>query len=221
MINNIADISLLAKNILIRPFTDPSMLWIVLPLILILVLIDLYFGRHRSEELGWNSAFSNTISLLWICIIIFRFLFEKHGFGISTGPEAVKEFIIAGILAFWVLSLLAFNFFHVLPKRFAFAISSWKSVYVAAFIVISVIRGGFPLDLTTLLASVILLASMLLFLKAVMYIIPMSRTAKQSVKRKEDKKKRSDAGKKAAKTKKAKTLKKVIKKKIKKIKNKL
>ncbi|MBD3249334.1 hypothetical protein GF336_04780 [Candidatus Woesearchaeota archaeon] len=212
MIENIINILLLAKDILIGPFIDSSILWIVLPLILILILIDLYFGRHRSEELGWNSAFSNSISMLWICIIIFRFLFQEYGFEITLSPIAVKEFAIAGILALWVIVILTLNFFHIVPKKFAFIISSSKSVYITAFIIISVIFGDFALDSITLIASVILLLILLVFLNAVKCLIPMTNGAKQAVKRKENKKKKSKAGKKAAQTKKAKKAKKRIKK---------
>ena len=41
---------------LTAPFVYTDMLWIILPLILTLLVMELYFGVYSSEELGWSSA---------------------------------------------------------------------------------------------------------------------------------------------------------------------
>ncbi|MEK6921550.1 MAG: hypothetical protein AABX82_06710, partial [Nanoarchaeota archaeon] len=48
------------------PLAIPNILWTILPLLGIAFFIELYFGRYKTEELGWNTAFGNTISLLWV-----------------------------------------------------------------------------------------------------------------------------------------------------------
>ncbi|MBD3310737.1 hypothetical protein GF351_05970 [Candidatus Woesearchaeota archaeon] len=205
MIETVVQHLMIAWEIFIHPWTLRRSLWMILPLMLILVFIHLYFGRHRSEELGWNSAFSNSISLLWICMILSRFLFENYSWSeMLSEPQAMKSLIIIGILVSWVLVLLVLNYFHVMPKRLAFMLSSSDSVYVMAYIVISVIVDGFPLDQKTLIASLALFVIMLSVLQVIKHIIPMTRSAKQVLREREKRDKKEKAGKKAAETRKLK-----------------
>ncbi len=202
MINKILEYLKLAWKIFIRPWTTFDTLWIILPLVLILVLIHLYFGRHRTEELGWNSAFGNSISLLWICAILFRFLFDKFDFAaMMTQPGAMKSLIIVGALTLWVVLLLYLNFFHIMPKKLAFIISSSDSVYILAYIIISVIIGSFILNINTLIASIFLFVFLLIVLQIIKHMIPMTKSSKQTLLNKKKNKKKKKAAKKAAKSK--------------------
>jgi hypothetical protein len=202
MAGNIIGYLILAWKIFIRPWTSPETLWLVLPLVLILLLIHLYFGRHRTEELGWNSAFGNSISLLWVCVILFRFLFSEYKWAaVFFESKPMKSLIIIGVLTLWVLLLLAFNFFHVMPKRLAFVLSSSDSLYILAYIIISVIIGDFALNMKTLIAAIILFIIMLAALQLIKHLIPMTQSAKQVKKARKEKKKKEKAGKKAAKAK--------------------
>jgi hypothetical protein len=190
-------------DIFIAPFTSTHILWIVLPLIIILILIHLYFGRYRTEELGWNSAFGNSISLLWVSAILWRFLLDKYRWTtLISEPEAMKSLIVIGILTLWVLILLVFNFFHIVPRKFAFIISSADSVYILAYIIIAAIVGGFVLDEKTLIAAIGLFIIMLIALQLIKHLIPISKGSKQVIKERKEKETRKKAGKKAAKTKK-------------------
>ncbi len=186
-----------AWQILLQPWQHPQTLWMILPLVLILILIHLYFGRYRSESLGWNSALGNSISLLWILVILFRFLFENYPASEIFGSE-VKKFTLMILLSLWVLLLLIFNFFHIVPKRFAFLISSADSTYVLAYIIISLIVLNFPLNLDVLLAVLFLFIVLIVFFRLIKKSVPMTSSAQQVMK----KRKRKKAGKKAARTKK-------------------
>lgn len=205
MIELAASYLVLIKDILVSPWLHSKTLWVVLPLVLILFLIHLYFGRYRSEELGWNSAFGNSISLLWICMILFRFLFEKYGLGtIVSETEAMNSFIVVAILTIWVFLLLIFNFFHVMPKKLAFVVSSSGSVYVLAYIITSVIVGDFALNLKTLIASLILFILLAIALQGIKHMIPMSQSARQVLKERRKREGRKKGGKKSAKSRKKK-----------------
>lgn len=201
-------------DILITPFIKTDILWIVLPLLLILVMIHLYFGRNRSEELGWNSAFSNSISLIWISVILMRTLYQKNGMDIISDPSSSKSLILVGIFASITLILMFFNFFHILPKRLAFTISSSESMYITAFIIISVILGDFPLDMHTLVSSIIVFIVLVILFKSIKCLVPLSRNAEQTIKKREKKEHRKKAGRKAARTKKLRKTVKKIKKKL-------
>lgn len=183
-----------AWNILVSPWLSLDTLWTVLPLVMILVLIHLYFGRYRTEELGWNSAFSNSISLLWVCVILARSLFEEYGFKQIFYENGFREMVLVGLLVFLVLSMLVFNYFHLLPKRLAFIFSSSDFVYVLAYVVISLIVGGFSINKNSLFAAVLVYAVLVLFLQLIKSFVPVSPNSKQTLK----KQNRRKAGKKAA-----------------------
>ncbi len=189
-------------EILITPWLSSDGLWAILPLVLILIFINLYFGRNRSEELGWNSAFGNTISLLWVCIILWKFLLTNHTFVEIFSHPLVRDFILLGILSLWVLLLSVLNFFHVLPRKFAFFISSSYSLYILGYIVISFVIGGVVITKTSLLGAIILFLLLFLISQFLKWIIPMDPADKQIVKKRERKKKYKKRAKKAAKTKK-------------------
>lgn len=193
-------------HILREPWLQRESLWIILPLIIILVLMHLYFGRYRSEELGWNSSFGNSISLLWISVILSNFLFSKFSFQELYFGEQFGRLIVLGILVLWVLIILIFNFFHVLPKKFSFIISSAGSVYIFAYVVISLIFGNFVFNKEIVISSLLAFLVLLLLVQTIKHLVPMTRNAKQVLEIRKEKKIRKKAGKKAAKTKKWKAL---------------
>lgn len=192
-----------AKDIFISPWLHPQALWMILPLILILLLIHLYFGRNRSESLGWNSAFGNSISLLWVCVLLSKFLIENHGLNAILYQNNVRtNAILILILSFWVILLIIINFFHIISKRITFIISSTDTVYILSYILISLIITEKPLNTKTLLASFFLFITMILLLQLIKFLIPMSKEAKLILKKREAKNKKKNAIKKATRTRK-------------------
>jgi len=178
-------------KLFITPWTNSEILWVILPLVLILILIHIYFGRYRNEELGWNSAFGNAISLLWICVILFRFLFHKYNYHeLTTNIIFLKSFAITSIMTLWVISLLAFNFLHKLPKQFAYLISSADSVYILAYIAISMVMGEINITNWTFAGAIVLFIFLHLLLEVIRYLTPMSTGSKISKSKKKNGKKK-------------------------------
>jgi hypothetical protein len=191
----------------ITPWKHVETLWAVLPLILILVLIHLYFGRHKTEQLGWNSAFGNSISLLWICVILVKLFFTQHSLhDVSVDPLVFQKSILLGLLLIWVFVQLVFNFFHTIPKRFAFVLSSADSVYILAYILISIIAGRIMVDKHGVLAAVVLFCVMVGILEFIKYITPGSARAERILKKREQKKEQRKFAKKNARKKKFKKI---------------
>jgi len=50
-----------ALEIVRQPMLNPDIVWVMLPLIVTVILIQLYFGRYQIEKLGWNSALANSL----------------------------------------------------------------------------------------------------------------------------------------------------------------
>ena len=69
------------------PFSHPDMLWMALPLLVSTLFMQIYFGRYKSEKLSWNTAFSNSLILIFVGIDSIRFLIGSYIW--SNGPTLV------------------------------------------------------------------------------------------------------------------------------------
>lgn len=202
VMNYLATILLpLVWHIFLVPWQSGDTLWMILPLILILVLIHLYFGRYKTEELGWNTALGNSISLLWICVILFRYFFETSDLTKVFVEEALLEkFILLALMAAWVLLLVFFNFFHVFPKRAAFMISSADGIYVMAYILIALVGGDIPLNRDTILASIVLYLLVVGILQFLKFLVPPAEEVKKELEKEEKEEMHEKAARKAVRT---------------------
>lgn len=193
---------LLAWDIFINPLQNSSTLWIVLPLILILLLIHIYFGRYPTENISWSTAFSNTISLLWVCIILFNYFISRYTITeILANPSLIEGMSLILVLTVCVILLMVINFYHLFPPKFMFLVSSYDSVYVLAYIVISLVTG-FHLNKHVLISAGILFVILLILLQIIKKIIPKSAQSRRIETLHQHKKERKKAAKKAARTKK-------------------
>ncbi len=141
-------------EMLYMPLVQTEMLWVVVPLIGTVVLMTFYFGAHKSEDLGWNTAFGNSMVLIFTAINLLQRIYGN----ISINDLVFNEdTVIALLLAAEGVFLLFLNFFHFLPRKIAFFISSPLHVNaLAAFGVIIVYSQSIALDGATILAVILL-----------------------------------------------------------------
>lgn len=157
------------------PYFHKEMLWIVLPLVIGLIIMQVYFGRYKKEELGWNTAVGNSLALIFVSVDLVRQIFTN-----STGTVAeifLGEFgrvMVVIILAFVSMWLLFGEFFHFLPKKFAFIISSSIPTSLAAYIAITLIYTNTPTDFTTFIAALLLLVVLVAVFKIIHFLEPIS-----------------------------------------------
>jgi len=156
------------------PYEHTELLWITIPLIIALVLMDIYFGRYKKEELGWNTAVGNTLALVFVAMDLFRQVWQRLAepslWNLFIGH--FKDTLVILILALGSLWLFIANFFHVLPKKMAFLISSSLPTTVFAYLGIVLIYTDIPLDKYTLLAGLVLFAFLLFVLKLIQFFVP-------------------------------------------------
>jgi len=127
------------------PFSQLDMLWIISPLVITMVLTALYFGRYEGEELGWNTAFGNSMVLVFVSVDLLRHLYTTGElFSISAKSALVAAVIIEGIF------LSIFSFFHVFSESFAFGIGSGITINMVALFVIILVYSSIPFDFITL-----------------------------------------------------------------------
>jgi len=162
-------------EIIEAPIHVPNMLWMLLPLLATLLLMEFYFGRYKNEELGWNTAFGNSLVLMFVAIDLFRRLYEPSGQGIFkyiTTASDIKIIVPLGILIL-ALILILVDFFHFIPEKIAYIMSSPTYInLIGLFGIILVYTDSIPLDWTSIFAFVILfiIANMISLL--LYYIIP-------------------------------------------------
>lgn len=156
------------------PFKVPEMLWMLIPLIATVVLMEFYFGRYKEEELGWNTALGNALVLTFVAIDLFRHTYEPTGISIKEALMSGDEKIIIAMVLFgFAILLVLLDFLHFLPKKLAYIMGSSSFIHMIAILgIIVVYSAGIPLDWTTLLACflIFLLANLILYV--LYWIIP-------------------------------------------------
>jgi len=173
MVNNL----IIARLVeLIRaPLDHSDLLWITLPLIITLILMELYFGRYRDEELGWNTAVGNSLILVFVSMDLFRFLWNS-----TPEPTIIKviwlnftKSLLIFFLGLGSLWLLIADFFHFIPKKVAFFLSSSLTIKLIAYITIVIVYTDIPIDLATFFASIMLFLLLLGIFRVIQFFEPI------------------------------------------------
>jgi len=154
------------------PVVHPEMIWIVIPLFVTLLLMEFYFGRYRQEELGWNTAFGNAIVLLFVAIDLFRHIYTNPITLANLSTTYMKTLVacLVGVEALWLMFL---DYFHFLPKKVAFFISSALPNNVTAYVAIAIVYSTVvPFDMVTILAAVLFFFILYGFFRLVRWTVP-------------------------------------------------
>lgn len=206
-------------QILLVPYYKRSVIWTIAPLIVALVMIQMYFGKYKTEPLGWNTAFSNSVSLMWVTAILLKYMSDTYGLSdiFEYYQDQIGYIIMVSVLAIFTLTLIILNYNHLIPKRFAFILSSSIPVNVSAYLVIVIVMGRIPIDWITFLAVIVLFFFLSLVFAAYRRLITPAKSAMQTLKEREEKEKKIKYYKKRKFREKIEEEKKAIKRKIKNI----
>jgi hypothetical protein len=158
------------------------MLWILLPLLATLCLIELYFGRYREETLGWNSAVGNSVVLFFIAVNLASYLYRTQMLvSVSfIAPELYITALAKSLITFFILLesvlLIVLNFFHLMPRNMAFGVSSALTINFMAAIAIILVYSDIPIDFLTLLSVLLLFIGVALFFKVLQILMPKGKS---------------------------------------------
>ena len=166
-------------DLIAAPFRYTEMLWIIFPLALTFLVLEFYFDRHGDEELGWAAAVANALILLIVALDLL-----KHSFHNATPWVVLKEIILSiftdatlplppqnlilivflGVLG---VGITVINYYHLLPRKLAFEMSSHPPVNFLAYFAITIVYSAgtaheIPLTIPTLIAGVLLFFLVLL-----------------------------------------------------------
>ena len=153
------------------PFNNPEMIWITFPLIITLIMIELYFGKYRSERIGWNTALTNTLVLVFVSLSLFQFIFRQEGEMLFKIFYVPSFYIALTILLLGVL-LFIIDFFHLIPEGLAFIISAHLPINITAYTAIVLVYTSIPLDLATILAWLLLIIILGVFFFLIKLTLP-------------------------------------------------
>lgn len=137
-----------AISIFTAPIQHTNIIPIVLPLILGGLIVELYLGKYKREELGWNTAVGNAV--VWFATGISILATEN-----LEGLEVQATFF----LIFLGLFVGFMDFFHVWPARIAFIVSSSGLVYTIAYTIVVMIKTSIEVNTATLLGSGLFIAA--------------------------------------------------------------
>jgi len=178
-------------EILLVPYVHKEALWTIAPLVFALVMIQMYFGKYKTEQLGWNTAYGNTISLMWVTAFLLKYISDTYGIAISWHTPGLRSYIILiSLLGLFTLTLAILDFNHIIPKKLAFLISSSLPVNFLAYFVIVIVMGKIPFDEITILAMLIIFTFLALIFWTYKKIITPDKNAVQTLKKHEQEKKK-------------------------------
>ena len=180
-------------DILEQPFLGTDMLWILLPLLATLFLIELYFGRYRKETLGWTSAVGNSLVLFFVAVNLFSYLYRSNLL-ISVSlidPNMISIAVIKSIITFFILLesilLIVLNFFHLMPKNLAFGISSALMInFIGVIAIIHVYSETLPFDIIALLASLVIFIGLAVVFKGLQLMMPKASEEEKKAEAEDD-----------------------------------
>ncbi len=156
--------------LLTTPIVHGEIFGLVLPLIIATISLTLYFGRYRNEEIGWNTAFSNNVFMLFIVgNLIVRIW--------NTDPISNKA-IFVYLLAAYTTSQLVLNYLHKIPKEISFKLNSTINTNLICYLAIVIVYSDMEFNSATILASTSIFVAFYLVKKFIWLFIPMSKGSK-------------------------------------------
>lgn len=158
-------------ELLLAPVNYPDTLWMVVPVLFTLFLMEIYFGRYKAEDLGWESAFENSLVLLFVSIDMIRFLYNFYGLSTFIYINPKIALVIAVVIEGAILSLM--SFYHELPKDIAFKLSSALPMNFIAYISLLLVYTDIPIvSIYTLLSAFGILTILVGVIKLIRLVVP-------------------------------------------------
>jgi len=113
------------REVLASPFRGYHLWWQLAPIFLLWLILEIYFDRHKSEELGWNTALGNSITLFWISISGMQQLFNHRPDESFLWSNA----IMVGLIMCYALFVAYVSFGHKLGAHITYVLAYPTIIY--------------------------------------------------------------------------------------------
>ena len=138
-------------------FVDPSLFWYLGPILLFWFILEIYFSKYKSEELGWNTALGNGLSVFWVLTISMKYLFDNH----RENFEWIK-FIALLIIMLYAIFIIINSFSHKLREKVSFLLASPTATYYLSGVAILWTYGELEITMWVLTGLIIFYGFVLL-----------------------------------------------------------
>jgi len=142
-------------NFLYAPIIFPRMLWILIPAILSILLMEIYFWRYPRLNIEYHKSMENTIFLLFISFDLLRYLV------MDTTYNPLKIYLSIAFIAFSIIIALL-DFYHKLPVALLSRLSSKFIIAFVSYLVVVLIYSDM-LDAISAIGLVYILISIFIF----------------------------------------------------------
>jgi|SRR3989339_254196 len=157
------------------PFVNQDILWLAIPLAIATLFITLYFGKYKKEELGWNTAFGNTMVFLFVSIDLIRKMFYATPGGSWDNLFSNTLYLTITVsLAATGLLFMLITYYHLLPRKWAFFIFSNPPVNVSLYVIMTIVYGNVTADWITGVAGVVLFGVLFIILRMLQFLEHMA-----------------------------------------------
>jgi len=157
-INIISGFNLIGESLI----KDTSNFWVLIPILILWLVMEFYFGEYKQEKMGWNTALANGISFTWINIAAFRFLFSE------VDPLDFQfRLIVLSLFFLYGTFIIFFSFSHLLSQKFAYTLGGPTMIYFLSMVATLVGSGTLTLTRWVFVDLVIILAILI----AILYLI--------------------------------------------------
>ncbi len=121
---------------------DITIWWFLTPVFILWIVMEIYFGQYKKEQMGWNSILANGISFSWINIASFRVLFLENSVAVdfTLRVTILVLFFIYGAFVIYVA------FSHKLPQKIGFWLAGPTTIYFLS--TVSVLWGQGVLEIS-------------------------------------------------------------------------
>ena len=181
-----------ATEMVVATIQKKETLEILIPLTVTLFLVQVYFGRNKDEQIGWNTAYANCIVLLFVTANLGAYVYENYGLTAfyENGTQAYYKTLFVIILGLTAVCLMFIDFFHSIDERMSFLLSSSIFISLIAFVATVLVYSEIPFDKVTLITSLFILLALIIFFGIVKWMIPPSEKAEEFLEKKKEKRER-------------------------------
>lgn len=126
------------KEILTAPFRNTNILWQLAPVIILWMIIEIYFDTHKREQLGWNTAIGNSISLSWISLAAIQQLFASKSASLYSGITHFKwsTFFLILVFLLYAIFIAFISFMHSFSPEVTYVLAYPTIVYFLSIVAI-------------------------------------------------------------------------------------
>lgn len=118
-----------------------SLLWLILPVLILWVATEIYYGEYNRERFGFSSVFTGAISLLWLSFATMQKIFQN-----SNRQEEIV-FWLTLIFALYALLIFYISFRHGLNEKAISIIASPRVLYFFSLLLAFFGIGGMKADI--------------------------------------------------------------------------